>query len=174
MNTSMYFLSVGTYVPMLTTLSQLIEKAEAQVGNEAERLVGAQLADDMFTLAQQVQQACHYAANDTCRLAGQNARDYPRVGATLGALKSQIAETIALVSGVSEDDFAGSESRDLSIDLPNNLKLEMDGSRFLRSWSLPNFYFHVVTAYDILRQGGIAIGKRDYINMADAIRSRAA
>jgi hypothetical protein len=165
MNTSIYSLSVGTYVPMLKTLSQLLERAQAQIGQAAHKLVDAKLAPDMFTLAQQVQQACYYAANDASRLSGRGPQGFPAVGSTIDELRAALSETIDFVSAIPEADFQGADGRDCSIDIPNKMTIEMDGSRFLRSWSLPQFYFHVVTAYDIMRQSGIEIGKRDYVNL---------
>jgi hypothetical protein len=159
---------------MLSTLLHLIEKAKAQAGKNAEKLVDARLAPDMYTLAQQVQQACYYAANDASRLSGHGPKGYPLVGSTLDELKSGISETISFISAIPESDFAEAESRDCSIEISSNLAIEMDGARYLRSWSLPHFYFHIVTAYNILRHSGIVIGKRDYINVADAIRPIAA
>lgn len=173
MNTSIYSLSVGTYVPMLKTLSTLLDKAAAQAGNDAEKLTDARLTPDMYTLAQQVQQACHYAANDASRLSGHGPRPYPPVESSFHQLKSEIDDTIAFVSSIAEADFAEADDRDCSIETPNDMEIKMDGSRFLRSWSLPHFYFHIVTAYDILRSNGIEIGKRDYVNVADAVRPRA-
>jgi uncharacterized protein len=174
MSTSIYSLSVGTYVPMLKTLSALLDKALAQAGSEAEKLADARLASDMYTLAQQVQQACFYAANDVSRLSGRGPRPFPPVGASFQQLKSEIDETIRFVSSIAKVDFVGAGDRDCSIQISEDMEIKMDGSRYLRSWSLPQFYFHIVTAYDILRSNGIKIGKRDYLNLADAIRPRAA
>jgi hypothetical protein len=79
------------------------------------------------------------------------------------------------VRGASVAEFDGAETRDCSIELPNDMVIEMDGVRFLRSWILPHFYFHVVTAYDILRHSGVSIGKMDYLSQAGRfIRPKAA
>jgi hypothetical protein len=64
--------------------------------------------------------------------------------------------------------FEGAEDRDCSIEIPGDMVIEMNGLRLLRSWSLPHFYFHVVTAYDILRHHGVVIGKQDYLSQTAA------
>ncbi|MGH8258650.1 MAG: DUF1993 family protein, partial [Steroidobacteraceae bacterium] len=79
-------------------------------------------------------------------------------------LKARVAKTLDYVKSVGAEAFQGAEDRDIKIPLPNNVTLEFKGLAFLRDWALPNFYFHTVTAYDILRHNGVEIGKRDYLN----------
>jgi uncharacterized protein len=164
MTISMHAMAVGSFVPMLKNLSAILDKAADHAERERLDLVNARLAPDMYTLAQQIQQACYYAGDSVSRLGGRPAAAKPEVGTTLADLKAQIAGTIDLVGNVAASDFKGAEGRDCSIDIPNGLVIEMDGLRFLGSWSLPHFYFHVVTAYDILRHCGLSIGKMDYLS----------
>ena len=90
---------------------------------------------------------------------------------TLAGLKAQIEETIAAVERPSEAAFAGAEDRDIRFVLIDDLSVQMTGAQFLTDWSLPHFYFHLVTAYDILRHHGVELGKRDYMShIAYAVR----
>ena len=127
-------------------------------------LVNARLAPDMFPLVRQVQIACDHAKNSTARLIGQEPPVFEDNEQTLDELKARIARTIDYLRSARETAFEGAEDRDIKIPLPNNLALEMNGLQFLRDWALPHFYFHVVTAYDILRHNGVEIGKRDYLS----------
>jgi hypothetical protein len=159
-------MAVETFVPMLESLSEILVKSARVSKGANHQLAAARLAPDMFTLAQQVQQACLYAENGVAVLTGRGQISASKVETTLAGLKAQIGATIAALLDASAAEFEGAEARDCSIVLPNDMLIEMDGIRFLRSWTLPHFYFHVVTAYDILRHSGISIGKMDYLSQA--------
>jgi len=112
-----------------------------------------------------VQLACHQANDATARLSGQDAPQFENSDKTLDDLKTRIAKTIEYVNSARESAFEGAETREITIPIPeNNMEFEMNGLQFLRDWALPHFYFHVVTAYDILRHNGVDIGKRDYLS----------
>jgi uncharacterized protein len=164
MKTSMHTISADSFMSMLTNLSQILDKGAAFARDKNLDLVSCRLAPDMYTLAQQVQQACHYAQDGMSRLAGRPAFGMGEVATTLSGLKDQIAKAVDFVGSVSDAEFEGAESRDCSIEIPNGRVIEMNGLRFLGSWTLPHFYFHVVTAYDILRHAGADIGKSDYLS----------
>ncbi len=101
----------------------------------------------------------------TARLSGQEAPQFENNEKTLEELKARIAKTIDYVNSVPASAFEGAEDREITIPIPeNNIAFEMNGLQFLRDWALPHFYFHVVTAYDILRHNGVDIGKRDYLS----------
>jgi hypothetical protein len=171
----MHKIAADSFVAMLTSLSEILDKGTAVARDRNLDLANCRLAPDMYTLAQQVQQACHYARNGMCRLAGRPAAGMSEVEATLSGLKAQIAQAVDFVRSVPEAEFEGAEARDCSIEIPNGLVIEMDGVRFLESWTLPHFYFHVVTAYDILRHVGVDIGKKDYLSQVGGfIRPKAA
>jgi uncharacterized protein len=175
MKISMYRIAADSFAPMLKNLSEFLDEGAAYAKDRDIDLVNSRLAPDMFTLAQQVQQACHYARNGMARLAGHPAVPMGGVGTTLSRLKQQIAETLDFLRGVTAAEFEGAEARDCGIEIPNGLMIEMDGMRFLTSWSLPHFYFHVVTAYDILRHLGVVVGKKDYLSQVGSfIRAKAA
>ncbi len=169
MTFSLHDMARDTFVPMLQSLSEILDKGAAHAESAKLDLVNARLAPDMFTLAQQVQQACHAAKDSISRLTGKGAAVMDDAETTFAGFKAQIARTIEFVRGAAAAAFAGAEERDCSIDVPGgNMVIEMNGVRLLRSWSLPHFYFHVVTAYDILRHNGVNIGKKDYLSQVGA------
>ena len=166
--TSIYAMAVETYVPMLRSLSHVLDQgaahASAKKSNSAD-LVNARLAPDMYTLAKQVQLACDQANDSTARLSGQDAPQFENNEKTLEDLKARIDKTLKYVESVRPDAFEGAEDRKITIPIPeNNIEFEMNGLQYLRDWALPHFYFHVVTAYGILRHNGVNIGKIDYMN----------
>jgi len=174
---TIHSMAIETFVPMLRSLSNLLDKgAEHAIANKSDStaLVNARLAPDMYTLAQQVQIACDQAKDATARLTGQKAPQLDNDEKTLEALKDRIAKTIDYLESVPATGFEGAEDRDITIPIPeNDIEFKMNGIQFLRDWALPHFYFHVVTAYDIMRHNGVAIGKRDYLShVAGYIRQR--
>jgi hypothetical protein len=163
MKISMYDMAVGSLAPMLESLAEWLDKSLAQKGSDRD-LVNARLAPDMYTLAQQVQLACHHARDGVGRLTGRAPAAVEDAETTFAGLKTQIARTLAFLGGIPASAFDGAEERECNITTPNGMVIEMDGVRFLRAWCLPHFYFHVVTAYDILRHSGVVIGKQDYLS----------
>ena len=165
---TIHSMAIETFVPMLRSLSNLLDKgAEHARANKSDpsALVNARLAPDMYTLAQQVQLACHQVIDATARLSGKDGAQLENIEETLEGLKARIDKTINYVQSMRPDAFEGAEDRKITIPIPeNNIEFEMNGVQFVRDWTLPHFYFHVVTAYDILRHNGVAIGKRDYLS----------
>ncbi len=169
MKTSLYSVWAETFAPMLRTLSELLDKGVQQVrakGGDPAGLVNARLAPDMFPLGLQVQVACHHAKDITARLTGQQPPKLENKELALPELKALIEQTIALLSGVAAKAFDGAEDRRIEMTLQGGRLLEADALQFLCHWSMPHFYFHVVTAYDILRHSGVEIGKRDFMTHA--------
>jgi hypothetical protein len=165
MQNTLHTMAIHTFVPMLDSLSEILDKAAAHATKNNLDLVNARLAPDMYPLVKQIELACHYAADTTARLAGKPARQVAELHArALEDLRSAIATCVREVGDIGEAAFAGAEDRDCSIPIPNGMVIEMNGLQFLRSWALPHFYFHVVTAYDILRHNGVNIGKQDYLS----------
>jgi len=165
--TSICSFAIETFVPMLRSLSGVLDKgAEHASANKIDSsvLVNARLAPDMYTLAQQVQLACRQASDATAHLLGQDAPQFENNEKTLEELKARIAKTIEYITSVRETAFEGAENREIIIPIPENKIAVMNGVQFLRDWALPHFYFHVVTAYGILRHNGVNIGKIDYMN----------
>jgi uncharacterized protein len=160
--------SAETFVAVLTTLSDLLIKAEEQCRDQKidpSELLNARLAPDMYPLHVQVRFACHQARDAMARLAGQEPPPRPRLDETptFADLTTLIRETSESVAALRPQALVGAESRQVEMPLQAPLVFEADGLRFICRWALPNFYFHVVTAYDILRHKGLTIGKRDYM-----------
>ncbi|MFT3776118.1 MAG: DUF1993 domain-containing protein [Minicystis sp.] len=176
MKLSIHALAVETFVPMLRTVSQILDKGAAHAREkqiEVATLGDARLAPDMYPLARQVQLACHYAADAAARLTGGEPPPLDTGEESLDALKARIERTIADLQKVPATAFDGAEARVIAFPIDDERGFEMSGLQFLREWSLPHFYFHVVTAYDILRHQGVDIGKRDYMSHVGAyIRPR--
>jgi uncharacterized protein len=178
MKISMQNMAIDSFAPVLQSLSRILDKAAARETVAKIDLVNARLAPDMYTLAQQVRLACVQARDCVARLTGKE----PRLGApsppeqdeqTIGDLKARIANTIITLASAEAVDFEGSEDRDCSIEIPDGGGvIVMNGLQYLRSWALPHFYFHVVTAYDILRHHGVELGKQDYMNHVGAFIRR--
>jgi hypothetical protein len=167
MKISMYSMSVETFLPMLGTLSSLLNKGLKHAADkkfEPGVLVNARLAPDMLPLSRQIQIACDLAKNGSSRLAGQEAPRFEDNETTMEELVTRIARTIDHLKTIPASAIDGSEDRDIKIPMRDRT-LEMKGLPFLKTWALPNFYFHVVMAYAILRHNGIDIGKRDFLGM---------
>jgi uncharacterized protein len=165
MKISMHALSVGQFAPMLGNLASLLDKAEASAAArkfEPAVLAADRLAPDMLPFTRQVQLACDFAKNSTARLAGQDAPKFADDETTFPELQARIRKTLDYLATVPPAAIDGSEDRDIVVPLRDR-KLEYKGLPFLQKWVLPNFYFHVVTAYAILRHNGVDLGKRDYL-----------
>ncbi len=166
MTNTLYDMAMGTFPPLLHVLSGLLDKgAEHANANKlaVETLLDARLAPDMFPLIRQVQTASDHAKGAAARLAGQTAPRYEDNEKTVPELKARIAKTIDYLATFSAADFEGAADRIIRFPL-QGATVEMTGLQLLRDWSFPNFYFHVVTAYDILRHNGVNLGKRDFMS----------
>jgi hypothetical protein len=162
---AMYSMSVPVFVKTLGCLSAILDKAAAHA--QARKidpavLLAARLYPDMFALTKQVQVACDFAKGSVARLAGQEPPKYDDTETTIDDLKARIARTIAFIQAFSEDQFRGAEEREVSLKIRDQV-LTYRGYPYLAHVALPNFFFHAVTAYDILRHNGVELGKRDFI-----------
>lgn len=160
-------MSVGTFVPTLRSLSGVLAKAQAHFeasGVDLRAIATARLAPDMFTFAQQIDVASVQVKFATAVLTGHDVPPFQPVDPTFAAFQQRIEETIAFAEAAPEAAFAGVADRPFRVPLPDaGITLEMTGLELLRDWALPHFYFHVVTAYDILRSHGAPLGKLDYL-----------
>jgi hypothetical protein len=150
---------------MLGNLAHVLDKAEAfaiETGVEPSTYVEASLGHGMFPLARQVQLASDAAKGGAARLAGIDAPAMPDEEKTFPELVVRIQKTIAFLESVSRDRIDGQEGREIVLPLPNR-KLEFTGLTFLTTFSLPNFLFHVTTAYAIVRSLGAPLGKMDFL-----------
>lgn len=164
MKISLFTMAIHSFVPMLESMSGWLDKAAAHAEAQQLALVDARLAPDMYTLAQQVMLACHHARNAAERLTGCSPTPMDEVEQTLVGLKAQITRTVAYLRATQSASFEGAEERDCAMPIPNGMTLAFDGLSFLHAWALPHFYFHVVTAYGILRHSGVSLGKPDYLS----------
>jgi hypothetical protein len=165
MKISMYGMSVGQFLPMLASLRKILDKAAANAKTrkfDTNVLVNARLAPDMFTLARQLQLTCDFAKNSSARLAGLEAPRFEDNETTFDELQARIDKTVAYLKTIPAAALDGQEERDIKIPLRDRT-LEMKGLPFVQNWALPNFYFHAVTAYNILRHNGVDLGKQDYL-----------
>jgi hypothetical protein len=162
---TMYSASIPTFEIGLNALSAILDKAAAHA--EAKKidptvLLTARLFPDMFAFTRQVQVACDQAKNASARLAGLDPPRYEDDEKTIGELKARIAKTVAFVKTLDAAKIDASAEREIAFPLGPN-KGHMKGADYLNHFVLPNFYFHLTTAYDILRQCGVEIGKRDFL-----------
>lgn len=166
MSISMYHASVPVLARALKNLRLILEKAEAHAQAkkiDATVFLGARLAPDMLSLTRQVQLASDSAKGGAARLAGVAVPSYADVESTFAELYARLDKTIAFLNGFTPAQVDGSENRDVSLPLPGGGSLEFKGQGYLLGFLLPNFFFHVVTAYDILRMQGVELSKRDYL-----------
>jgi hypothetical protein len=169
MSLSMYDASVPVYRQMLGSLSAVLEKAQAHAamrGFDPAVLLQSRLYPDMFPLTRQVQIACDAAKNGVARISGVEAPKHEDGDQNLEQLQARIAEVLAFIESVPRERIDGQEERDVVVPLRTRT-LQFKGRRFLLHWSLPNFFFHVATAYDILRHDGVELGKADFLGQVD-------
>ena len=157
--------SVAVFDRFLATLAVILDKAEAHC--EARRIrpeviLTARLFPDMFPLTRQVQLACDFAARGTARLAGQEPKVFPDHEASFTELKQRIAAARGYMGSFQAADFAHADRRDVHFKTGGH-DMVLKGDEFLSFYSLPQFFFHITTAYDILRHNGVDLGKRDYM-----------
>ena len=164
-----------TFVQMLNALSSWLDKATTQMPEEkAENLLSAQLAPDIFPLSTQIRFACVQAQEGMYRLRneefppsinillneGRSAGEQP---GSMAEAKARIEETVKLVEALAADMPDGDPQRPVAHALPAGMIFDLTAEQYARDWSLPQFYFHVMTAYAILRREGVDIGKIDYV-----------
>ncbi len=166
---------VPTYTQMLKTMAGWLTKAEAQLpAAEAQALLTARLAPDMFPLSTQIRFACLQAQEAVFRL---RRADFPasfdelvaegrkageRPGSLLDA-QARIGETIMLIADLAPGALDVDPGSPIAHELPNGMIFDLTAEQYARDWALPQFYFHLMTAYAILRSEGIALGKADYV-----------
>jgi hypothetical protein len=166
MSLSVHAILTESMVPMLQSFSAILDKAAAFAETkkiDPTVLASARLAPDMFPLTRQVQIACDMLKNAAAYLAGQEPQRFDDNEKTLDDLKARIAKCIGYVESFPASAYEGAETRKIVMPLIEKLVLETDGAQYLADWTIPHFYFHVATAYDILRHNGLDIGKRDYL-----------
>ena len=166
MTVSMYAVSIPIFIQHLNGLNTVLDKAAnwaaARKVNEAD-LLNMRLSPDMFNLARQVRAATDHAANAAGRLSGKELLKFANDETTIAQLKDRIVKTIHYLKNIKQNEIDGTETKDISITFPSGQTRQFTGQSLLLGNSLPNFYFHATTAYDIVRQCGVEIGKRDFM-----------
>jgi hypothetical protein len=165
MTISLYKISVPIFVQFLTALSAVLDKAAAFA--EARKvdpsvLLNTRLSPDMFPLVRQVRAATDHAINGAGRIAGADLPTFSNNEATIAELKDR-TKTIDFLKTLKPAQVDGQEDKQIKITFPSGATREFTGQSLLLGNSLPNFYFHCTTAYDILRQCGVELGKRDFM-----------
>ena len=165
MKISMYALSHDVFKKSLGQLQHLMEKGIANAkarSFDTSVLVGARLAPDMLPFAKQIQLTSDFAKNSMARLAGIDPPKFEDNETTMEELLARVKKTLEYIDTVPATALEGSETRDIRIPLRDRT-VEFKGLQFLQHWALPNFFFHFVTAYNLLRHNGVDIGKRDFL-----------
>ena len=165
MNISMYQASAPRFVNTLKNLSSILDKAQAHTDAkkiDPRVLTAARLFPDMFAMSRQVQSACDTAKGAVARLAGVGVPAHEDTEQTFEELKARIAKTIAFINTIKPAQVDGSEDREVVLKFRSG-EVKFKGMQYLLGQALPNFYFHVTTAYNILRHNGVEVGKKDYI-----------
>jgi hypothetical protein len=162
---SLYDASIPHYARMLKNLAALLDKGEifaADKGLSLDDLARTKLAPDMGDLIRQVQFASDAAKSGAARLAGLDVPSFPDTETTFGELKERIGKTIAFVESVKRELVDGQEAREIVLKFPGRT-MTFKADAFLLDFSMPNFLFHVTTAYDVLRHAGVPLQKMDYL-----------
>ncbi len=165
MSFSMYTASVPVFVRGLKNLAACLEKARADAEARKfapEILVDARLAPDMHKLSRQVQIASDTVKNAAARLAGLEVPSFPDTESNFDELQERISRTIAYVETVTQAQLDASEEKVVTLKFPGR-EITFSGADYLTNFVLPNFYFHLTTAYAILRNQGVKLGKADYM-----------
>jgi hypothetical protein len=169
MSISMYSASVPVFTTMLGNLSHFLDKAQAFVDQkpcDPAALTQFRLAPDMLPFTRQVQIACDAAKNAVARISGVAAPRYEDTEQTLPELKARIQKTLDYLTSVPAID--GTEAKEITFPVGREATRTMLGEAYLKHYALPNMFFHVTTAYAILRHNGVPLGKTDYLLGAQA------
>jgi uncharacterized protein len=157
--------SVAVFDRFLSALAVILDKAEAHCAAKKikpEVILAARLFPDMFSFTKQVQLACDFAARGTARLAGVDPKSFPDTETSFAELQDRIAAARGYMGSFQKADFAHAPERPIHFKASGR-DMVLPGEEFLSFYALPQFFFHLTTAYDILRMNGVELGKRDYM-----------
>lgn len=166
MTISLYSASVPVFQQMLNALSQILTKAEAHAAEkniQPEALLQARLYPDMLNFTRQVQIAVDFAKGASARLAQVEMPKYDDTETSFAELQALLAKTLAFIGSIKPEQIDGNEEIEIILRPGTPKEKRFTGQTYLLSYSLPQFFFHVTTAYDLLRHNGIEIGKRDFM-----------
>jgi len=161
----MYDVSIPIFTLSLTNLSAILDKAASHEQSkkvDPKVIPQARLIVDMLPLSAQIQIACDTAKGAAARLAGVEAPKHEDTEATLAELKARVAKTLDFIKTIKPEQLQGAETREIVLKFPQTT-LKFTGINYLTNFVLPNFFFHVTTAYALLRKNGVDLGKRDFL-----------
>lgn len=162
---NLHDLLVPTLSRSLNALKNVLQKAEDHCTArkiDPSVLLSLRLYPDMLPLTRQVQIACDHARRGANRLAGVEPASVPDTETSFAELRARIDLTLAVLAALTNDDLKGAETRTISF-RAGPAEMSMSGDDFIRFWTIPNFYFHMTTAYALLRQSGVELGKTDFL-----------
>lgn len=165
MSTSLYDLTVPVFTHGLKSFSAIIDKAAAHAdatGVNADAWLSLRLIEDMHPFSKQIQIACDVAKLCVSRLSGVDAPVMEDNETTIAQLKARIAATLDYLASVPRDTVDGQENKDVVLKFPGG-EWPFKGQAYVINFAYPNFYFHITTAYALLRQAGVPVGKRDFL-----------
>jgi len=165
MSISMYDVSIPIFTLSLTNLSAILDKAASHQESkkvDPKVIPQARLIVDMLPLSAQIQIACDTAKGAAARLAGVEPPKHEDTEATLAELKARVAKTLDFIKTIKPEQLQGAETREIVLKFPQTT-LKFTGINYLTNFVLPNFFFHVTTAYALLRKNGVDLGKRDFL-----------
>lgn len=165
---SMYNASVPVFKQLLTALNVILDKAETHIEEHSiapNTLLQASLYPDMFNFIRQVQIATDFAKGVTARLAGVDVPAYEDNETSFSELKARIEKTLHFIASINPDQINGSEEKEIVTRPGTPKEKKFSGLSYLLHYGIPQFFFHVSTAYGILRNQGVEVGKRDYMGV---------
>jgi hypothetical protein len=168
MTSPMHTFAVPVFKQMLTALRAELAQASQHATTrsiEPDALLQARLYPDMFALAKQVQIAADFARGVSARLAGVEPPTTDGQEKSFADLDALLAQTLSFLDGLNASQFEGSESKEIVLRPGTPKEKKLTGQSYLANYGLPQFFFHVTTAYAILRHNGVALGKRDYMGV---------
>jgi hypothetical protein len=163
---SIYTASVPVFTQMLGGLKTVLAKAAAHAAAkniDPNALLQARLYPDMFALARQVQVACDFAKGPAARLAGVDVPAHADTETSFEELIARIDKVLAFMAGLDASAFETAATREIVTQAGTPKEKRFTGQSYLFNYGLPHFFFHTVTAYDILRHNGVEVGKKDYV-----------
>jgi hypothetical protein len=162
----MYTHSIPAFKQLLTALKAILAQAGAHAAAksiEPDALLQARLYPDMLPLIKQVQIAADFSRGISARLAGIEVPSYEGEEKSFADLDALLARTLEFLDGVKSEQFEGSETKEIVLRPGTPKEKKLSGQAYLANYGLPQFFFHVTTAYNLLRHNGLSIGKRDYM-----------
>jgi uncharacterized protein len=165
---TIYANTIPVMIHNMRALGQVLKKAEQHCDAkkiDKSVMLGLRLAPDMFNFTRQVQLVTDFAKGCGARLSGTANPSYADDETTFDGLQARLEKCVAFLEGISASDFSGAESRDVTVKAGGK-EVTMKGQQYVNTYAFPHFYFHMTTAYNILRHNGVELSKRDFLGVA--------